>query len=864
MSCTTTILANDLVEKMYAVADPSPEKVPRKRTLGPYELLDTLGVGEFGKVKLGMHMETGQQVAVKLIKKINVETDFKMDKVQREIAILHKLKHPYIVKLLHVIETEHYIGMILEYASGGELFDYILARRTLDELDARRFFAQVISSVQYMHYQGVVHRDLKLENLLLDANNNVIVTDFGFANQFSLATDLMATSCGSPCYAAPELVIHPGHYLGPGVDIWSCGVILYAMLCGYLPFDDDPNNPNSDDIQLLYKYILSSKLQFPAHVSLEAQDLITQMLVPDPQHRASLATVMSHPWLAEYADLFEKSPEMVEAEASDIIQQLIPADAFTATLVPSSSCSSASSSTDPTCCTDDGNHLKPVPEEEEGAELLSHHHHYHPTPHQPADVSPTLRPRPGLRTLSTNRTVLTDDHVFPIPQPTVMPEDASEEEEGKEKHKDEDENQQQEKDAKDECNRQEDNDDTENLQQNNEEEEQEEQQKETASLEQQRRPSASPLPEKRSLLIDLSARSTSLQQQQQQQSPLSQTSEQQQERQKLPPNGLATTTPRSRSFRHKLAVGVSSMCMPRFNRPKVDERSRKASEYSSAASTTSSRRSVRSAIRQSFSLSRKSTAEKFSSGEQSPSSPSSGPKRKFSWSKMKQNTQEASAMTTKTIGQQDENAFSSAARTTKTTTTTTRDSHGSARSAEDLLRQVRHTLTILGIDMDDRHDHVLLAEEQEKPSSYQEQQQQQQAACYQIICTRPRSHAHENAESSNNDSSSCSSSSQSTGSSCCCPTTPTTTTLPCSTNNHHKNNTLHPSVSIKKTIAPIFADPVTDPGEEVRFLVEIRHHSPGTCSVDVQPLSGSPLVYNFLSQKLLDLLNDQSQFIFSH
>ena len=226
------------------------------------------------------------------------------------------LKHPNIVRLYDVIETDKYIGIILDYASGGELFDHILAHRYLKEKDACRLFAQLISGVWYIHQRKIVHRDLKLENLLLDRNRNVIITDFGFANRFEHRTDdLMQTSCGSPCYAAPELVISEGAYVGSAVDIWSCGVILYAMLAGYLPFDDDPANPDGDNINLLYKYIVNTPLSFPDYISPEARDLLSIMLQPDPQRRADLSLVMQHPWLAPYAYIFDKSIEDLEASA---------------------------------------------------------------------------------------------------------------------------------------------------------------------------------------------------------------------------------------------------------------------------------------------------------------------------------------------------------------------------------------------------------------------------------------------------------------------------------------------------------------------------------------------------------------------
>ncbi|KAG6865584.1 hypothetical protein C0991_001133 [Blastosporella zonata] len=289
----------------YATAHPR-RTIPK---FGPYLLLQTLGEGEFGKVKLGLHSQWGEEVAVKLIRRGNVDNTVRMSKVEREIEVLRTLKHPNIVRLYDVIETDKYIGIILEYASGGELFDHILAHRYLRERDAAKLFSQLISGVWYIHQKKIVHRDLKLENLLLDRHRNVIITDFGFANRFEhRSDDLMQTSCGSPCYAAPELVISEGLYVGSAVDIWSCGVILYAMLAGYLPFDDDPANPDGDNINLLYKYIVNTPLSFPEYISAEARDLLGMMLVPDPTRRSSLEAVMRHPWLSAYATPKDATP----------------------------------------------------------------------------------------------------------------------------------------------------------------------------------------------------------------------------------------------------------------------------------------------------------------------------------------------------------------------------------------------------------------------------------------------------------------------------------------------------------------------------------------------------------------------------
>ncbi|KAI1311956.1 hypothetical protein EDD11_003236 [Mortierella claussenii] len=283
---------------------------------GPYLLLQTLGEGEFAKVKLGMHADTGEEVAIKLIRRQSVDNTPRINKIGREISVLRTIRHPNIIALFDVIETERYIGIVIEYASGGELFDHILAHRYLKERDACRLFAQLMSGVHYLHSKHIVHRDLKLENLLLDKNRNIIITDFGFANQFdSSSRDLMSTSCGSPCYAAPELVISDGLYVGSGVDIWSCGVILYAMLAGYLPFDDDPSNPDGDNINQLYNYILATTLVFPNYISSDARDLLRMMLVPDPAKRCNMRRIMAHQWLRPYAPMFQYTIEDLEAQA---------------------------------------------------------------------------------------------------------------------------------------------------------------------------------------------------------------------------------------------------------------------------------------------------------------------------------------------------------------------------------------------------------------------------------------------------------------------------------------------------------------------------------------------------------------------
>lgn len=242
--------------------DHSKSQNRKEMKFGQYILGQTLGEGEFGKVKMGWKKDSSVQVAIKLIRRETLGSNpTRLPKIYREIEILRQLQHQNIVRLHEMVETERHIGIILEYASGGELFDYILNHRYLKDNAARRLFAQLISGVGYLHKKGIVHRDLKLENLLLDRNRNIIITDFGFANKFDPKDelseeveynltnkdfvkkmgldqvrngfrrgDLMQTSCGSPCYAAPELVVSDSLYTGRKVDVWSCGVILVSMI----------------------------------------------------------------------------------------------------------------------------------------------------------------------------------------------------------------------------------------------------------------------------------------------------------------------------------------------------------------------------------------------------------------------------------------------------------------------------------------------------------------------------------------------------------------------------------------------------------------------------------------------------------
>uniref|UniRef100_A0A1I8GA84 non-specific serine/threonine protein kinase n=2 Tax=Macrostomum lignano TaxID=282301 RepID=A0A1I8GA84_9PLAT len=256
--------------------------------IGNYELQQTLGSGSFGKVKLGVHSVTGHQVAVKIVSREKLKSMDVAVKLRREIQTLQTFRHPHIVRLYRVVSTPADIFMVMEYVSGGELFHYIVHNQLLSESSARRFFQQILSGVHYCHQRRIVHRDLKPENLLLDSEQrNVKIADFGLSNIMADG-ELLRTSCGSVNYAAPE-VITGQLYVGPEVDVWSCGVILFTLLCGSLPF-------NESDTGTLYRKIKQASFVMPGHVTEEAADLISSILCADPLRRATIEDIRRHPW----------------------------------------------------------------------------------------------------------------------------------------------------------------------------------------------------------------------------------------------------------------------------------------------------------------------------------------------------------------------------------------------------------------------------------------------------------------------------------------------------------------------------------------------------------------------------------------
>ncbi|XP_076023656.1 serine/threonine-protein kinase BRSK1-like [Genypterus blacodes] len=266
----------------------SKEQTPAQSSqyVGPYRLEKTLGKGQTGLVKLGVHCITGQKVAIKIVNREKLSESVLM-KVEREIAILKLIEHPHVLKLHDVYENNKYLYLVLEHVSGGELFDYLVKKGRLTPKEARKFFKQIISALDFCHSHSICHRDLKPENLLLDEKNNIRVADFGMAS-LQVGDSLLETSCGSPHYACPE-VIRGEKYDGRRADVWSCGVILFALLVGALPFDHD-------NLRQLLEKVKSGVFHMPHFIPQDCQALLRGMIHVHPEKRLTLEAIQKHPW----------------------------------------------------------------------------------------------------------------------------------------------------------------------------------------------------------------------------------------------------------------------------------------------------------------------------------------------------------------------------------------------------------------------------------------------------------------------------------------------------------------------------------------------------------------------------------------
>ena len=300
------------------------------------QLLKTIGKGNFAKVKLAKHLPTQREVAIKIIDKTALNQS-SLQKVShlflcltsnhclsflqlfREVRIMKMLDHPNIVKLYQVIETEKTLYLVMEYASGGEVFDYLVAHGRMKEKEARAKFRQIVSAVQYCHQKRIIHRDLKAENLLLDSEMNIKIADFGFSNEFNLGQKL-DTFCGSPPYAAPEL-FQGKKYDGPEVDVWSLGVILYTLVSGSLPFD-------GANLKELRERVLRGKYRIPFYMSTDCENLLKKFLVLNPAKRASLETIMKDKWMNigceddELKPYVEPEPELNDTRRMQVLTNM--------------------------------------------------------------------------------------------------------------------------------------------------------------------------------------------------------------------------------------------------------------------------------------------------------------------------------------------------------------------------------------------------------------------------------------------------------------------------------------------------------------------------------------------------------------
>ncbi|KAL9385247.1 hypothetical protein Peur_022257 [Populus x canadensis] len=266
-------------------------KVQGTRTrVGKYELGKTIGEGSFAKVKVAKNVETGDVVAIKILDREQVLRHKMVEQLKREISTMKLIKHPNVIKIFEVMASKTKIYIVIEFVDGGELFDKIAKHGRLREDEARRYFQQLINAVDYCHSRGVFHRDLKPENLLLDSHGVLKVSDFGLSalSQQLQGDGLLHTACGTPNYVAPEVLKDKG-YDGTASDVWSCGVILYVLMAGYLPFDET-------SLMALYLKICSADFTFPSWFSSGAKKLIKRILDPEPLTRITVAEIIEDEW----------------------------------------------------------------------------------------------------------------------------------------------------------------------------------------------------------------------------------------------------------------------------------------------------------------------------------------------------------------------------------------------------------------------------------------------------------------------------------------------------------------------------------------------------------------------------------------
>uniref|UniRef100_A0A3Q7GRH6 Protein kinase domain-containing protein n=1 Tax=Solanum lycopersicum TaxID=4081 RepID=A0A3Q7GRH6_SOLLC len=294
-----------------------------------YELGRLLGQGNFGKVYYGRDLESGQTVAIKVIDKEKVQKAELTEQTKREISVMAMVKHRHVVQLYEVMATKSKIYFVIEHAKGGELFNKLTKGRLTEDV-ARKLFQQLINAVEFCHSRGVYHRDLKPENLLLDENGNLKVSDFGLSAlaESKRQDGLLHTTCGTPAYVAPEVIGRKG-YEGAKADIWSCGVILFVLLAGYLPFYDL-------NLMNLYRKICRAEYKCPNWFPLEVRKLLSRIFDPNPRKRISIAKIKESSW-------FKKGLESRHVGTKQVVNQNVIADG---NAVSSSNSENSTSSSD--------------------------------------------------------------------------------------------------------------------------------------------------------------------------------------------------------------------------------------------------------------------------------------------------------------------------------------------------------------------------------------------------------------------------------------------------------------------------------------------------------------------------------------
>ena len=273
------------------------ENKQREVMIGDYIVKHTIGKGTFSRVKLGINKYSGEKVAIKILDKLKIVEKEDLERIIREMRMLSELDNEHVIKVYQIYEDDNHYLIIMEYCEGGELFNYIVEKQKLSENETAFFYYQIIEGIEYIHSKGIAHRDLKPENLLLDKDKKIKIIDFGLSNYFD-GVQKLETPCGSPCYASPEMV-GGNKYNGFFIDVWATGIILFAMLCGYLPFEDDNND-------ILFKQILSAKIDYPSHLSDLSKDLLKKIIETNPEKRIKIEEIKKHPFYLLGKKLYDK------------------------------------------------------------------------------------------------------------------------------------------------------------------------------------------------------------------------------------------------------------------------------------------------------------------------------------------------------------------------------------------------------------------------------------------------------------------------------------------------------------------------------------------------------------------------------